>query len=449
MTTEIPTPATAGAVSSRFDAASREAVDICRELIRFDTQNWGNGKANPERPAAEYIAGLFAEVGLESVIHEAAPGRASLVARIPGTDPSAGALVVHGHTDVVPADASEWSVDPFSGELRDGLVWGRGAVDMKDMDAMIIAAVRQIVREGLRPRRDLVVAMFSDEENGGTFGARWMVENHPELFAGATEAISEVGGYSADVRGQRVYLVQTAEKGGVGITLRATGTAGHGSQINRDNPVTKLARAVARIGNHEWPQRPPLATLELLRGVADLTGIPFAEENYPVLLDELGSVRKFVGATFVNTSNPTQLMAGYKQNVIPGTAEAVIDCRTLPGQADELVATLRELCGDDAEVVVRLNRDALEAPMEGRLWDTMVDSLLAEEPTAKVLPYTLSGGTDNKSLALLGIEGYGFAPLRLTNDLDFPAMFHGVDERVPASAIEFGTKVLGRFLLEA
>ena len=440
---------TAEIASSPHPSAESEVADICRELIRFDTQNWGGNIAHPERPAAERIAEWFAEVGLDSEIFESEPGRASLVARIPGTDPSLPALVVHGHTDVVPADAAEWSVDPFAAEERDGLIWGRGAVDMKDMDAMIIAVVRSYLRTGVRPRRDLIVAFFADEEAGGEYGARYVVRNHPEFFRGATEAVSEVGGYSVDIRGQRVYLVQTAEKGIAWLKLVARGTAGHGSQLNDDNPVTKLAAAVARIGAHRWPEQLPEATRDLLRGVSDITGVPFAAESYPDLLAELGSVAKFVGATLQNTANPSLLAAGYKHNVIPSSAEALIDCRPLPGEHENLVATIRELAGERVEVHTEIEAPALEAPFSGRLVDTMTSALLGEDPGARVLPYTLSGGTDNKSLAALGIRGYGFAPLRLTGDLDFPAMFHGVDERVPVSALTFGTRVLDRFLREA
>ncbi|WP_295687243.1 M20/M25/M40 family metallo-hydrolase [uncultured Brevibacterium sp.] len=454
MTSQTPDPSSPQSTAqqdtgAQIPSAESEVVGICRELIRFDTQNWGGNTARPERPAAERIAEWFAEVGLDAEILESSPGRASLVARIPGSDPGLPALVVHGHTDVVPADAAEWAVDPFSAEERDGLIWGRGAVDMKDMDAMIIAVVRNYLRTGLRPRRDLIIAFFADEEAGGTYGARWMVENHPHLFTDATEAVSEVGGYSVDLRGQRVYLVQTAEKGIAWLKLVARGTAGHGSQINEDNPVTKLAAAVARIGAHAWPEQLPQATEDLLRGVSDITGVPFGAETYPELLAELGSVAKFVGATLRNTSNPSLLSAGYKHNVIPSTAEALIDCRTLPGEHDALMRTVRELAGSDVEVLTEIEAPALEAPFSGRLVDTMTTSLLAEDPGARVLPYTLSGGTDNKSLAALGIHGYGFAPLRLTGDLDFPAMFHGVDERVPVSALTFGTRVLHRFLLEA
>ncbi len=432
-----------------FSAAEAEVTSLCQQLIRIDTQNWGGNRANPERPAADLIAGWFDEVGLESTIVESEPGRASLVARIPGTDPAAGALVVHGHTDVVPAAAEDWSVDPFAGEIRDGMLWGRGAVDMKDMDAMIIASVRDMLRAGLRPRRDLIIAFFADEEAGGDYGARHMVRNHPELFAGATEAISEVGGYSVDVRGQRVYLIQTAEKGLAWLNLLAHGTAGHGSQRNDDNPVTLLAAAIARIGAHPWPQEIPIATRQLLEGVSEITGIEFRAETIDQLLAELGSVEKFVAPTLQNTSNPTFLEAGYKHNVIPGTASAYVDCRTLPGQHEDVMLRIKELAGPGIDIEVATDGIALEAPFDTPLVAQMKASLLAEDPTATVLPYTLSGGTDNKSLAELGIIGYGFAPLQLTGDLDFPAMFHGVDERVPVSALKFGTRVLGDFLLKA
>ncbi|MCQ9388865.1 M20/M25/M40 family metallo-hydrolase [Brevibacterium sp. 50QC2O2] len=439
----------ADAAQTDFTQAAAEVTAIAQDLIRFDTQNWGDGKANPDLPAAEYIKGKFDEVGLESTIYTSGEGRANLLARIPGRNPERGALVVHGHTDVVPADASEWSVDPFGGIIKDGLLWGRGAVDMKDMDAMIIASVRHLVRQGIQPDRDLVIAFFADEEAGSAFGAKFMVDNHADLFTGATDAVSEVGGYSVDIRGQRAYLVQTAEKGLLWLKLTARGSAGHGSQVNRDNPITKLAQAVARIGEHEWPQEIPIATQQLLRGVSDMTGIEFAAENYGALLDELGSVQKFVGATFNNISNPTLLSGGYKHNVIPGEASALIDCRPLPGRTEDMMLTIKELAGPDVEVDTLIEGVALETPFTGRTVDAMVSSLQAEDPGATVLPYALSGGTDNKQLSRLGITGYGFAPLQLTPDLDFPAMFHGVDERVPVAALEFGTKVLGRFMLDS
>lgn len=442
--TDRPTQSPA-AVSDAV-AAEDEVVQICQDLIRFDTSNYGDGAGPGERAAAEYTAGLLAEVGLEAEIFESAPGRASVVARIEGTDPGAGALVVHGHLDVVPAQKEDWSVDPFAAELKDGLVWGRGAVDMKDMDAMILSVVREMQRTGTRPKRDLVIAMFADEEAGGAYGARWAVDNRPELFDGATEAISEVGGFSAQIGGKRAYLLQTAEKGLGWLSLKASGRAGHGSQVNDDNAVTRLARAVARIGDYTWPIELTDTTRRFLDGVTELTGVEFDPDNPELLLKELGTVARFVGATLQNTSNPTVLKAGYKDNVVPGAAEARIDTRTLPGQDELLLAKLKELAGEGVEFSYVHHDVSLETPFEGPLVEAMVGALEAEDPDAVVLPYALSGGTDNKSLSRLGITGYGFAPLQLPADLDFPAMFHGVDERVPAESLRFGARVLRRLL---
>ncbi|GER22077.1 peptidase M20 [Zafaria cholistanensis] len=439
-------PAPEPAVSQPAPSAADEVVEICRNLIRFDTSNFGGNQGPGERAAAEYVAGLLAGAGLEPELYEAAPGRTSVVARMEGRDPSLPALVVHGHLDVVPAAKEDWSVDPFAAEVREGMVWGRGAVDMKDMDAMILAVLRQMGRDGTRPRRDLVFAFFADEEAGGGYGARWMVERHPEAFAGATEAISEVGGFSATIGGRRTYLLQTAEKGIAWLDLKATGRAGHGSQINDENAVTLLAGAVSRIGTHRWPLEYTDTTRAFMEGVAELTGIEFTPDDPSRLLEELGTVARFVGATLQNTSNPTLLRAGYKHNVIPGAAEAAIDCRTLPGQDELVLDAVRRLAGPGIDITSAHSDISLEVPFAGNLVDSMVDSLKAEDPEAVVLPYMLSGGTDNKSLARLGITGYGFAPLRLPADLDFTGMFHGVDERVPVDSLKFGTRVLHRLL---
>jgi acetylornithine deacetylase/succinyl-diaminopimelate desuccinylase-like protein len=429
--------------------AQDEVVQICRDLIRIDTSNYGDGTGPGERAAAEHVMALLTEVGLDPELFESEPGRANVVVRLEGEDSSRPALVLHGHLDVVPAQAADWSVDPFAAEEIDGLVWGRGAVDMKDMDAMILAVVRQMAREGRRPARDVVVALFADEEAGGVLGARWAVDHRPELFAGATEAISEVGGFSVDVDGRRAYLLQTAEKGLSWLRLVAGGRAGHGSQVNHDNAVTHLAEAVARLGRHPWPLQLTPTVRQLLEGVAQLTGLPFDpqdEAGIDRLVAALGPAAKFVGATLRHTTNPTQLAAGYKANVIPGSAEATVDGRFLPGHEDEFLAQVRTLVGEHIEVSNVHHDRALEVPFSGDLVDRMVDALVAEDPDAVVLPYTLSGGTDNKSLALLGIAGYGFAPLRLPADLDFAGMFHGVDERVPSDALRFGTRVLDRLL---
>jgi len=354
---------------------------------------------------------------------------------------------VHGHTDVVPADPTNWTVDPFGGIIRDGLLWGRGAVDMKNMDAMIIAALQDILGAGKRPARDLVIAFFSDEENGGVFGSHYVVDNRPELFAGATEAISEVGGYSVHLNGQRSYLLQTGEKALVWIKLVARGVAAHGSRVIPNNAITKLAEAVATLGRRDWPVHLTATTELLVSELARIMQVDPQRLGPEEIVLSTGTAAGFIQATLRTTTNPTLLKAGYKHNVIPDTAEALIDIRTLPGEEEQVLAEVRALIGDDIEIVVMHSDIGLENSFDGPLVDAMIGSLQAHDPGAPVLPYLLSGGTDNKALAKLGIKGYGFAPLQLPADLDFPAMFHGVDERVPLDALVFGRRVLGDLLL--
>ncbi|GGL06718.1 peptidase M20 [Salinibacterium xinjiangense] len=419
---------------------------IARDLIRFDTSNYGEGKSNGETEAAEYLGAILEDMGLTTEYVDAAPGRTSVIARVPGADGDKPALVVHGHIDVVPADPANWTVDPFAGEIRDGLLWGRGAVDMKDMDAMIITALQDVLGSGRQPARDLIIAFFSDEENGGVFGSHHIVDTRPDLFAGATEAISEVGGYSVHINGQRAYLLQTGEKALVWIKLVARGTAAHGSRIIHDNAVTKLARAVATIGQQEWPVELTATTRQLVAELARLMNVDPETTGPDEVVLSTGSAAGFIHATLHTTTNPTLLKAGYKHNVIPDVAEALIDIRTLPGEEDAVLARVRELVGDDIDIVVMHRDVGLENSFDGALVDAMVGTLKAHDPGAEVLPYLLSGGTDNKALSKLGIKGYGFAPLQLPPGLDFPGMFHGVDERVPLDALVFGRQVLGDLL---
>lgn len=424
-----------------------ETARIAQELIRFDTTNYGEGRANGETEAAEYLGEHLTRLGLTPEYVDAAPRRTSVVARIPGRDPSRPALVVHGHTDVVPADPANWSVDPFAGIIRDGLLWGRGAVDMKNMDAMIIAALGDILTAGKQPARDLVVAFFSDEENGGVFGSHYLVDTRPDLFAGATEAISEVGGYSVYLNGQRSYLLQTGEKALVWIKLITRGTAAHGSRVIHDNAITRLAEAVAILGRQKWPVRLTATTTQLVSELARIMGADPEVVGPEEIVLSTGTAAGFIQATLRTTSNPTLLNAGYKHNVIPDVAEALIDIRTLPGEEDAVLAEVRQLVGDEVEIVVMHRDIGLENSFDGPLVDAMVGTLQRHDPGAPVLPYLLSGGTDNKALSKLGIKGYGFAPLQLPPELDFPGMFHGVDERVPLDALVFGRRVLGDLLL--
>lgn len=427
-----------------------EVVELCRDLIRIDTSNYGSGDGPGERKAAEHVASLLDEVGIDAEIIETAPGRANVLARWGGTGMAGrqDALLLHGHLDVVPAAAEDWTIHPFSGEVDNGYVWGRGAVDMKDFDAMLLSTVRARQRAGRIPERPVVLCFTADEEAGGHLGAEGLVRDHADWFEGCTEAVGEVGGFSTTVRGQRLYLIEAAEKGMAWMRLTARGRAGHGSMINDDNAVTRLAAAVARIGAHDWPVRLTPTMQTLLAAVADLVGTEATPDNAPALVEEFGGAARMLGAVLRNSTNPTMLDAGYKVNVIPTDAVAHIDGRFLPGFEDEFFATMAELTGERIDVDYVSRQPPWEMPYEGALVDAMTRSLLAEDPGAVVAPYLMSGGTDAKHFTKLGMRSYGFAPLRLPEDLDFTALFHGVDERVPVDALEFGARVMDRFLDE-
>jgi acetylornithine deacetylase/succinyl-diaminopimelate desuccinylase-like protein len=426
-----------------YDAAA-EVVDICRDLIRMDTTNYGDGSGPGERKAAEHVAALLDEVGIDAELFEGVAGRTNVVAR--WGSGSGDPLLLHGHLDVVPAAADDWKVHPFSGEVQDGYLWGRGAVDMKDFDAMLLSVVRARARSGAVPKRPVVLCFTADEEAGGHDGAEQIVVQRPDLLEGCTEAIGEVGGFSATVRGRRVYLIEAAEKGMAWMRLTATGNAGHGSMRHPDNAVTRLATAVARIGAHEWPVRLTPSMKVLLSAVGELAGVEATPENAERLVEEFGSGARMLGAVIKNTTNPTMLSAGYKVNVVPGEATAHVDGRFLPGYEDEFFATLAELVGEHVRIDYVSKQHGLETTFDGDLVDAMTASLLAEDPEAIVAPYLMSGGTDAKHWHKLGIRSFGFAPLRLPADLDFTALFHGVDERVPTDALEFGARVFDRFL---
>jgi acetylornithine deacetylase/succinyl-diaminopimelate desuccinylase-like protein len=433
-------------------APDAEVVDICRELIRIDTSNFGPQPGPGERKAAEQVAALLDEVGITAELFESEPGRTSLIAdwAPEGVDPDSSPLLIHGHLDVVPANADDWSVPPFSGEIADGCVWGRGAVDMKDFDAMVLSVVRARARAGIAPRRPIRLAFTADVEAGSGLGATWLVENQPGVFDGCEEAIGEVGGFSLTVRDDlRLYLIQTAEKGMAWLDLIADGRAGHGSFRNDDNAVTELAAAVARIGTYEWPHKITDAQRAFLEAVSEAFNIQLDPDRAEETLARLGSIARMVGATMSNTANPTMLQAGYKHNVIPGRATAAIDGRFVPGGRDEFFATIDELLGDKVRYEVATENVAVETEFGGALVEAMQACLVAEDPGARAVPYLMSGGTDAKAWTKLGIRCFGFAPLRLPPDLDFVGLFHGVDERVPTESLKFGARVLDRFLTSA
>ena len=445
-------PAPDADLAASVQAAVAEVVTLAGDLIGIDTTNTGDKTAvGTERKAAEYVAEKLDEVGYEvTYVESGAPGRGNVVARLPGADPSRGALLVHGHLDVVPADAAEWSIHPFSGEVRDGYVWGRGAVDMKDMLAMTLAVARAYQRDGVVPARDLIFAFVSDEEAGGFLGARWLVDNRPELFDGATEAISEVGGFSVTLdRGGRdpvrAYLVETAEKGVLWLRLKVAGTAGHGSMLHTDNPVAKLAAAVTRLEQHRFPLILTDPVREFLYGVGEITGVPFDEDDPEAAVARLGNLARMIGATLRDTATVTMFDAGYKANVVPSVARATVDGRMLPGREGIFEAELADILGPEVELDWD-NLPPVQTSFDGALVNAMTAAITAEDPGARLLPYMLSAGTDAKSFDRLGIRHFGFTPLQLPPELDFTALFHGVDERVPVAALEFGTRVLHRLL---
>ncbi|MCT2581732.1 M20/M25/M40 family metallo-hydrolase [Actinophytocola gossypii] len=426
-----------------------EAVQFTSELIRIDTTNTGEAATTVgERVAAEYVMGKLAEVGYEpTYLESGAEGRGNVFVRLPGADRERGALLVHGHLDVVPADAAEWSVHPFSGAIQDGYIWGRGAVDMKDMVGMTLAVARGFKRDGVVPPRDLVFAFLADEEAGGAFGSQWLVEHRADLFDGVTEAVGEVGGFSVSLADDlRAYTIEVAEKGIAWLRLRVRGRAGHGSMIHDDNAVTKLAAAVARLGSHRFPLVVTDSVRAFLDSVTSLTGLEFDEGDLPGAVEKLGPLARVVGATLRDTANPTMLTAGYKANVIPSVAEAVVDCRVLPGRDAAFERELDEILGPDVEREWVTRLPSVETSFDGDLVEAMTAAVVAEDPGARTIPYMLSGGTDAKAIHSLGIRCFGFAPLRLPADLDFTALFHGVDERVPVDAVRFGARVLDRFL---
>ena len=433
-----------------------EVVDLVRALIRFDTSNTGDlATTKAEAECARWVAEQLEEVGYETEYIEAgAPGRANVFTRLKGADSSRGALMLHGHLDVVPAEASDWSVHPFSGALEDGYVWGRGAIDMKDMVGMMIAVARHFKRTGVVPPRDLVFAFLSDEEAGGKYGCQWLVDERPDLFEGVTEAIGEVGGFTLTVPRReggerRLYLIQTAEKAMRWMRLTARGRAGHGMLIHDDNVVTAVAEATAKLGRHQFPIVMTESVEQFLRAVAEETGYTFDVESPDLdgAVAKLGSIGRLVAATLRDTANPTMLKAGYKANVIPATAEAVIDCRVLPGRLAAFEQEVDELIGPDVSREWIVDLPSYETSFDGELLDAMNGAILAADPEARTVPYMLAGGTDAKAFARLGIRCFGFVPLRLPPELDFSALFHGVDERVPVDALTFGAQVLEHFLL--
>lgn len=428
--------------------AESEVVTLVSELIRRNSENWGESADTVgEADVADYIAEVLREVGWEpEVISTSSDRRRAVALRVAGSDVTSDVMLVHGHIDVVPAISRDWSKAPYEAIIEDGMLFGRGAVDMKDMDGMLLALLRHWGRTGERPRRTLQILFTPDEEAGGKHGAHWLVANRPDLFEGCTEAVGEVGGFSITVRDDlRLYPIQTAEKGIRWLRLTAAGRAGHGSMINDDNAVTALCEAVTRVGQHRWPVRLTPTVERFLAELSEAYGVAIDPADMDEVFAKLGTLGSLVGATLQNTANPTMLAAGYKHNVIPQSGDAFIDGRVLPGFEAEFESEIQRIVGEDISVHYDIKDIALETSFDGPTVDAMAAALRAEDEGARPVPYMISGGTDAKAFSTLGIRCFGFSPLRLPAGLDYWQLFHGVDERVPVDALQFGVRVLKRF----
>lgn len=428
-----------------------EVVEFVRDLIRIRSINTGDPDTigDGEAVAAKYVQARLSEVGLDSHYIEPIPGRGNVVCRIKGSDSSLPALILHSHLDVVPVDETEWSVPPFSGEIKDGMLYGRGAVDMKNMAGIMLALARSLGRDGFIPKRDLIFMWFADEENGSVYGSAWLTQKERHLFDGASEAISEVGGFSITLpNGKRIYPLATAEKGVARIKLTAHGTAGHGALVNDNNALTRLAAAVERIGSHVFPIHRTPHLNALLDGLEELLETKFHDDTIDEQLNQLGFFATTIRASLRNTANPTIISGGYKRNVVPSTAEAIIDGRVLPGAQDEFVQQITDIVGPGIDIEWTFGW-TIESPVDAPLMDKMRAAIKAEDPDGMVIPYLLPGGTDNKLLSKIGINGYGFVPMRVPADFDVWGLFHAADERVPVDALVFGVKVLGNVLRQS
>lgn len=439
-----------------WQAVQDEAVGYLQALLRIDTTNPpGNEKA-----AADYLAGILAGEGIEPTILSSAPDRASVLARLPGRG-ERGPLLLQGHTDVVPADPSEWRHPPFSGLLADDCIWGRGALDMKGTVVMQLMAVLLAHRAGLKPAGDVIFAAVADEEMGGRMGAAWLVDNHPDRVR-AEVALGEVGGFSMYVGRSVFYPIQVTEKDGCGLTITARGPSGHGSQPIRDGAMAVAGRVLEQLTSKRLPLHILPIVERFIRALAEeqpeLLGLLDPERSANVLA-EMGTDGRMFEAITHNTAVPTILQAGSKSNVIPGSVTITVDGRTLPGQqAEDFVQEVSNLLRDDLERLTIEPRSwsGGSASLSGRppVYEAPVDayfdqlgSIVQElEPGSRPVPYLVSGGTDARHFARLGAKCYGFAPVRLRRDMAFWTLFHSADERIPLDGFLFGLKAVYRAL---
>lgn len=418
------------------------SVEItCSELIRFDTSNPGS----QEREAVEYIGARLDSLGVVGEVLECSPRRSNLIARVAGTQSDLPGMVIHAHVDTVPALPTNWTHGPFSGEIDDEYVWGRGAVDMKNSIAVTLTALAELLEEGVQPARDITLVFTADEETGGECGARFLVRDHRAQFDGCGMVVGEVGGFNVPLgRRDPLFLIGTVDKGIRRYELEYVGQAGHGSMLHSDNACTGIARVVTTIPNVMRTRVIPAAMEQLAE---ELAGFPVRDfdEMWDVI-DRTGHLSKMLLPGLVNTVNVTRMQAGIKDNVVPGEASALLDCRFLPGAASELHDWLEDKVPDGVGMRLIRESSAVESPPEGTWFDVLRAALVSVEPTARVAPYVFSGSTDNKWFQELAVPTYGFTPLLLPPEYDFASMFHGDDERIPIRSLHFGVAVMKQLL---
>jgi len=420
------------------------AVTLTRQLIALDT-------SNTEQAAAALIADRLAAAGGNPQVLAGKPGRDNVVLRIPGRFPGPG-LVVHAHLDTVPADPARWTVDPWAGEIRDGCIWGLGAVDMKSSAAMMAAVAQEWLVTGVRPRHDVVLAFLADEETGGTWGARWLTERRPDLFDGCDTAIGEVGGFAVPLRsGRTMYPVMTAERGHAVVEMVATGNGGHsgataGSASRAEgDPLTTLAAVVATIGTHEFERFTTTAAAEFVAALAAEFGLPPGMSPTAVRA-MIGPLTRLIEGGERGSAVPTLFAAGHAPNVTATRASATVDCRFVPGHADEFLDEIRQLVPGDVQLTITVLSPGFDRGLVGRTVPAMTAALRRADRGAMTVPYGVAASTDGPAFAALGLQPFGFTPLALPAGFPYGRLFHGVDERVPVAAVEFGVAVLADFL---
>ena len=436
-----------------WEAIQDEAVEFLRDLLRLDTTN----PPGNEGPAIAYVKGKLEGAGLQPTIVEGAPGRPSLVVRVPGKG-SGPSLLLDSHVDVVPARAEEWTLPPFAAEDRDGHIFGRGALDMKQMTAMSLSVLLSVVRNAVPLRGDLVMTAVADEEGGANLGAFHLVKKHPELVQ-ADYALGEVGGMNMTIEGQRLYPVQVAEKGLCWLKLTVRGEGGHGSMPRRGRSAARnISRVVKILDNLRFPIAPHPAAVGFLQAMASLskptqaTALRLVARGLGAraILDNLVPAAKRPGleAMLSHTCQPTVVEAGSKINVLPTAGTVLADCRTLPGMSpEEMLKAVEKAVGDLARVELVNGHRGHATPQNNPLFQQIVNTMAKMDPGGLVAPYLMPGFTNGSAYAQTGTRYMGFTPVMLPATLDFANLFHAPDERIPIEGFRWGVRTLHEVVL--